>query len=96
MSGAGTELGKLIPDWLAKQSRGCGCNNWKRKMDDNGIEWCKANKLVIVQRLVQQKNMLPTPLKMLPRSALTAGAAVLVDKAIANAESQVSGQIDNQ
>lgn len=96
MSGVGTELGKLIPDWVVRQTRGCGCNNWKRKMDDNGIEWCKANKLVIVQRLVQQKNMLPSPLRMLPRSALKAGAAVLVDKAIANAESQVSEQTDNQ
>lgn len=65
-------------------------------MDDNGIEWCKANKLVIVQRLVSQKHMLPAPLRMLPRSALTAGATLLVDKAIANAESQVSEQTDNQ
>ncbi len=86
MSGAGTELGKLIPEWLAKQTRGCGCNDWKRKMDNNGIEWCKANKPMIIQRLVQQKNLLPAPLRMLPRSALKAGAELLVDKAIANAE----------
>ena len=86
MSGAGTELGKLIPDWLAKQTRGCGCNNWKRKMDDNGIEWCKASKPMIVQRLVSQKNLLPLPLRVLPVSALRAGAELLVDKAIANAE----------
>lgn len=96
MSGAGTELGKLIPDWLAKQARGCGCNNWKRRMDDNGIEWCKASKPMIVQRLVQQKNLLPAPLRILPTSALRAGAALLVDKAIANAESQVSEQGDTQ
>lgn len=85
MSGAGTELGKPIPDWLARQTRGCGCNNWKRKMDQNGIEWCKSNKPMIVQRLVSQKNLLPAPLRVLPTSALRAGAALLVEKAIANA-----------
>ncbi len=96
MSGAGTELGKLIPDWLVRQTRGCGCNNWKRKMDDNGIGWCKANKLLIVNRLVQQKALLPAPLRMLPKSALKAGAELLVEKAITNAESQVSEQGDTQ
>ncbi len=96
MSGAGTELGKLIPEWLVKQSKGCGCNNWKRKMDQNGIEWCKANKPMIVQRLVSQKHLLPAPLRVLPVSALRAGAELLVEKAITNAESQVSEQTDNQ
>ncbi len=86
MSGAGTELGKLIPEWLVKQSKGCGCNNWKRKMDQNGIEWCKANKPMIVQRLVSQKHLLPAPLRVLPVSALRAGAELLVEKAITNAE----------
>ena len=86
MSGAGTELGKLIPEWLVKQSKGCGCNNWKRKMDDNGIEWCKSNKPMIVQRLVSQKHLLPAPLRVLPVSALRAGAELLVEKAITNAE----------
>ncbi len=86
MSGAGTELGKLIPDWLARQTRGCGCNNWKHKMDQNGIDWCKANKPMIIQRLVSQKNLLPAPLRVLPTSALRAGAGLLVDRAITNAE----------
>ncbi len=94
MSGAGTELGKLIPDWLAKQSRGCGCNNWKRKMDENGIEWCKSNKPVIVNRLVSQKNLLPAPLKVLPTSALKAGATLLVEKAIANAIANAENPTD--
>ena len=65
-------------------------------MDDNGIEWCKASKPMIVQRLVSQKNLLPLPLRVLPVSALRAGAELLVDKAIANAESQVSEQGDTQ
>jgi len=86
MSGVGTELGKLIPDWLAKQSSGCGCNNWKRRMDKGGVDWCKANKPIIIQRLVQQKKLLPAPLRLLPRVAMRAGAELLLDRAIANAE----------
>lgn len=85
MSGVGTELGKLIPEWLAKQSRGCGCNNWKNKCDAWGIEKCKANKSVIIKRLVDQRHMLPAAMKMLPTAALKAGATLLVEKAIANA-----------
>lgn len=86
MSGVGTELGKLIPDWLAKQSQGCGCNNWKRKCDDWGIEKCKKNREIIINRLVSQKHLLPTAIRILPNAALRLGAAALVDKAIANAE----------
>lgn len=85
VSGVGTELGKLIPEWLAKQSRGCGCNNWKNKCDAWGIEKCKANKSVIIKRLVDQRHMLPAAMKMLPTAALKAGATLLVEKAIANA-----------
>lgn len=86
MSGVGTELGKLIPSWLAKQTQGCGCNNWKRKCDDWGIEKCKANRQLIINRLVSQKNLLPKALQLLPRAALQLGAAKLVDQAISNAE----------
>lgn len=96
MSGAGTELGKLIPDWLAKQTRGCGCNNWKRKMDENGIDWCKTNRQMIIDRLVSQRRMLPKAMQLLPKAALKLGAAKLVDQAIENAESQVSEQSDTQ
>jgi hypothetical protein len=86
MSAVGTELGKLIPSWLAKQTQGCGCNNWKQKLDDWGIEKCKSNRQVIIQRLVSQKNLLPKALQLLPRAALQLGASKLVDQAIANAE----------
>ena len=85
MGGVGTELGKLIPAWLAKQSQGCGCNNWKNKCDAWGIEKCKANKSVIIKRLVDQRHMLPKAMQMLPPPALKAGATLLVEKAIANA-----------
>lgn len=86
MSGVGTELGKLIPEWLAKQTRGCGCNNWKRKCDDWGIEKCIENRDQIVDRLMSQKSMLPKALRILPNAALRLGAQKLVDQAIANAK----------
>lgn len=89
MSGVGTELGKLIPEWLAKQGQGCGCNDWKRKCDEWGIEKCKANRQTIINRLVSQKHLLPKALQILPRAALEFGAAALVDKAIANAENSI-------
>jgi hypothetical protein len=68
----------------------------KRKMDKGGVEWCKANKPMIIQKLEQQKKLLPAPLRLLPRVALRAGAELLLDKAIANAESRVSEQSDIQ
>lgn len=84
MSGPGAELGKLIPDWLAKQSKGCGCNNLSKRMDRWGVAGCKAKREFIVQRVVAQATMLPLPLRCLPKTALKAGAAVLVDRAIEN------------
>ena len=86
MSGAGTELGKLIPEWLGKQSKWCGCNNWKRKRDQTGIGLFKGNKPMIVQRLCAPMAVLPSPLRVLPVSALRAGAELLVEKAMTNAE----------
>lgn len=90
MSGPGTELGKLIPDWLAKQTKGCGCSDWRRRMDKLGVEGCKANRNMIVMRLVRQKGLLPPPLRILPKLALRAGAEMLVDRAIKNAELSAS------
>jgi hypothetical protein len=86
MSGPGTELGQLIPAWLAKQSKGCGCSNRAAKMDKWGIDGCIKHRKTIINWLVFQKKLLPPVFHLLPDNALRAGAGVLVDRAIANAK----------
>ena len=86
MTGPGTELGKLIPDWLARQKSGCGCQDYQKKMDAWGVDGCKTRRAEIVSRLVSQRRMLPKPLQLLPTAAIQAAAGKLVDQAIKNAE----------
>ena len=85
IGGPGTELGLLIPDWLAKQSKGCSCSDRAAQMDEWGVDGCIKNRDKIIGWLVSQKHMLPTALQIVPGKVLKAGATVLVDCAIANA-----------
>jgi hypothetical protein len=87
MSGPGTELGRLIPEWLARQTKGCGCQNWQRKMDAWGVAGCQKNRQMIINRLVAQRKLLPKAFHLMPVAAIRLGAARLVDQAIKNAES---------
>lgn len=82
----GTELGLLIPEWVAKESKGCKCSDRAAQMDAWGVAGCIENREKIIGWLVSQKHMLPTVLQLLPAKALRAGAAVMVDCAIANAK----------
>ena len=86
VGGPGTELGLLIPEWLAKQSSGCKCSDHAAHMDAWGVEKCIQHREKIVSWLVGQKHLLPTVLQLLPEKALKAGAGVLVDCAIHNAK----------
>ena len=86
IGGPGTELGLLIPDWLAKQSSGCKCSDHAAHMDAWGVAGCIEHREKIISWLVGQKHLLPTVLQLLPAKALRAGAAVLVDCAIHNAK----------
>lgn len=85
IGGPGTELKLLLPDWLAKQSKGCSCSDRAAQMDAWGVDGCIENRDKIIGWLVSQKHMLPTALQIVPVKVLKAGAAVLVDCAIANA-----------
>lgn len=86
VGGPGTELGRLIPDWLAKQSDGCKCSDRAAQMDAWGVDGCIENREKIIDWLVAQKQFLPAMLQLLPAKALRAGAAVMVDCAIHNAK----------
>lgn len=86
IGGPGTELGHLIPDWLAKQSDGCKCSDRAAQMDAWGVDGCIENREKIISWLVAQQHLLPAVLQLLPAKALRAGAAVMVDCAIHNAK----------
>lgn len=85
MSGPGTELGELIPAWLASQKKGCGCRDWARLMDRWGIDGCRRQRSIIIDRLLRQSVTLPIALRAIPEAAKRIGAGLLVDQAIANA-----------
>ena len=86
VGGPGTELGKLIPDWLAKQSEGCNCSSHAKHMDDWGVDGCIKHRETIVKWLVAQNQMLPLVVRKLPDSALRVAAGIFVDCAIHNAK----------
>ena len=86
IGGPGTELGLLIPDWLAKESKGCKCSDRAAQMDAWGVAGCIENREKIIGWLVAQKHILPAVFQLLPTAALRAGAAVMVDCAIHNAK----------
>lgn len=86
MSGPGTELGELIPAWIASQKKGCGCRDWARRMDRWGIDGCKRHRKSIIDRLLNQSATLPIALRVIPEAAKRIAAGLLVDQAITNAE----------
>ena len=59
--GAGSELKKLLSYIRIKSSPNCSCNRKAAIMDENGTEWCKNNKDLILSWLSYeaQKRKLP-------------------------------------
>lgn len=88
MSGVGTELSKLIPDWAVSDKKGCKCKSMAAKWDKYGVAWCERNKTVIVNHLMSQVDRLNSVLKMLPKAAHEKGTEILVNKAIKNARKE--------
>lgn len=86
MSGVGTELSKLIPDWATQFRGGCGCKDMAKKMDDRGVNWCKINSASIVAHLLSQSDHLIPVFKMTPKAIKKVIAEKMLDKAIKNAE----------
>lgn len=78
---AGTELKRLLKDWLWIDSmEGCACNQRARAMDSRGCDWCAENIDRIVGWLREEHRRQKV---MLPFSEI--GARVLVRTAIRNA-----------
>ena len=77
---------KLIPDWAVQFNEGCGCKNFKNKMNKWGIQGCKDNRKKIIDHLMKQSSNLVPVLKIFPNVMKRIGVNMLLDKAISNAE----------
>lgn len=77
--GVGTELKKLLSWFNIKATPNCTCNQKAKTMNDNGIEWCKHNKDLIISWLKEEaiKRNLPF---------FTYAAKKILNVAIARAE----------
>jgi hypothetical protein len=52
--GVGTELKKILSWFNINSSPNCSCNLKAKMMNDNGIEWCKYNKDLIISWLKEE------------------------------------------
>ena len=82
MSGVGTELSRLIPDWAVKQGSGCNCKSVAKKWDKYGVAWCERNRELIVGHLLGQSDHLIPAFKLVPEAARKLVADKLLNKAI--------------
>ena len=82
MSGVGTEMAKLIPDWAVQFKGGCSCRDMAKKMDRWGLEGCEARRQQIVTHLTSQSDMLIPVLRGLPVALKRVGASNLLNRAI--------------
>ena len=90
--GPGTELKKMIPEWMEKPS--CDCRNYAKKMNLWGIDGCKRNIHHIVQRLINEKNK-RSFLSWVPDLATRKVCTNLVQTAIRRAEEKEGRQKHN-
>lgn len=90
--GPGTELKKMIPEWLSRP--GCGCKNFAKKMNIWGINGCRRNIDFIVQRLMSEKNKLGF-LGWVPDKATESVCKKLVNTAIKRAEEKEGSRKHN-
>ena len=81
--GPGTELKKMIPDWL--EAPKCDCRNYAKKMNIWGTAGCRKNFDHIVNRLVAEKNK-RFFMAWVPDMATRPVCANLVETAISRAE----------
>lgn len=77
--GVGTELKKLLKVIGITSSPTCGCNAKAKKMNENGIEWCKDNIDTIVSWLKEEADKRNIPF-------FAFGAKRLIKFAIGKAE----------
>lgn len=84
--GVGTELRKLLPDWIVSGKKSCSCDSAAEKLDRYGVAWCEQNTDQIVQYLVDQSEHLIPAFRVVPASGRQAIAERLVRKAIKSAK----------
>ena len=85
MSGVGTELSKLIPDWALQFKGGCECKDMAAKMDKWGPDGCYQRRDHIVAHLMAQSDHLIPAFKLVPPAVKKIVAGKLLKKAIRNA-----------
>ena len=85
-NGVGTELRNLLPGWIVRGKKSCGCQSAAEKLDRYGVAWCEQNTDQIVQYLVDQSENLIAAFRLVPVSGRRAVAERLVAKAIKNAK----------
>lgn len=79
--GPGTQLKKILAGFGIKDEGHCGCSEMVRKMNTQGVDWCRRNIALIAQHLEARAS--ERGWKM---PGLRGGAAVLVRWAIRRAK----------
>lgn len=78
----GSALESLIPDWVVQFKTGCGCKDYRKKMDGWGTEGCIARENQIVGHLLKQNDKLIPMFRGIPMSLKKIAAKKLLAKAI--------------
>ena len=78
----GSALESLIPDWVVQFKEGCGCKDYRKKMDRWGTEGCIARENQIVGHLMEQNDKLIPMFRGIPMSLKKIAAKKLLAKAI--------------
>ena len=78
----GSALQSLIPDWVVQFKTGCGCKDYRKKMDGWGTEGCIARENQIVGHLLKQNDKLIPMFRGIPMSLKKIAAKKLLAKAI--------------
>ena len=85
MSGVGTEMSKLIPDWATQFKGKCSCKDTAKKWDSYGVDWCERNRDMIIAHLLSQSEHLIPAFRLVPDSMKKVVAGRLLNKAIRSA-----------
>ena len=78
----GSALESLIPDWVVQFKKGCGCKDYRKKMDGWGTEGCIARENQIIGHLLKQNDKLIPMFRGIPMSLKKIAAKKLLAKAI--------------
>ena len=86
MSGVGTELSKMIPDWAVADKKGCKCKSMSAKWDKYGVDWCERNVNLMVAHMLGESDRLIPTLKKVPKAVKRLALMQMIKAAIKNAK----------